>query len=190
MAKFIDISFDGSDVRVVNLLQLKQKMVVDSVAAKLSSVMTRLQNLIKAKVSGGKVSTGKLADSVTDPVVSTDGANIEASISYGKGVSYAQAVEEGIPGGYVIYPLKKEGTKGFFDSAGRWKTSHGKAAIVRTGKNALRFYSGKLGKEVFADYVFHDPVTGRHYVRDSVSEMREEIINAVREGLAEVLENR
>jgi len=178
VAKLLDLSFDGSDVRVVSHLQATSRLLQETLVAKMTALMTRVQYRLRQKYSSGKYATGELANSVSNPRAEIGQGQVIGRLDVSS--PHAQFVEEGTKA-HVIYP-KEVIIKGTMASLG-------KAAVRRQviGKAALHFYSDRLGKAVFADYVFKDPISGKYHVRNTLNDMQEEFRKGIQEALEGVM---
>ena len=192
--EFLFISTANSETKVVAELGLTNRILINSLLEKMTVLMRRLQAKIQGRLEDLPYSkTGKLRDSIANPRAEIESGNIVGRLDWGKtaisedGFNYALAFEEGIQRPYVIYPLGKSGTKGFYDAKGHWKTSHGKNRFVRFGANKLHFFSNNVGKMVFASYARHDAVSGRHVIKTSVDEFEDDIRKGLFATVNEVL---
>lgn len=181
MARFIDFSFDGTDIKVINHLQFASQLLQHKLVARMTALMTRIQFRLRAKYNAGKYSTGELAESVTNPRAEVVGGGVVGRLDITSPV--ATYLEDGTQA-HTIYP-KATIIKGTM-------ATRGKAAVRRQveSKAALHFYSDRLGKNVFADYVFKDPISGRHYVKNTLTEMQDEIRKGIQSALEEVMAGR
>ena len=180
MPKFFDISFDGSDIKVVNLLQIKTRLLQETLVAKMTSLMTRVQYRLREKYASGKYATGHLADSVQNPRATVINDRVVGELTIGDSQK-ALWLEEGLPP-KTIYPT------GVFSTV-RGQTFRTKEEARTKGSKAhvLAFLSNRLGKNVFANYVQIDAVTGKHYIRNTMDEMRDEFVEATKQALGEIL---
>ena len=144
--------------------------------------MTELQKKAQANAPEGRV-----RESIRNPRASVEDGNIvghldwggiTAAPSVGKTWDIAKIIEEGAKP-HVIYPLGKEGTR-----------LHQKGVKRRYGSNVLAFYSNRLGKQVFATYVFHPGITGRHFMASALEEMKNVIRLGLKATLQDVLSSR
>ena len=186
MSGWLKFDYNGSDIQIIADLNVTSNRLIEALLEKMTLMMRRLQEKARGKLAGGRYATGQLADSIENPRAELEGKKIIGKLDWGKGVPYARAVEFGVPGTYVIYPLTKGGTKGAFNEKGRWRRGHLKGAIVRTGQDALYFYSERLGKSVFADYVFHPAIKAKHFMGESIIELEDTIRDEMRKTVTEV----
>ncbi len=172
------ISFNGSDIKVIESIQFKQNRVIEALVDKMELLMVRLQEKIRSKTSG------RVAEAVRDPEAHEEGGRIvgtlkaggdPTTVSYkgGKPFDITQILESGAKL-HAINPLGVGGQLGGV----RQHVTGGKK---RLGANVL-MWEGAKGK-MFAAYVFHPGIPGSHFIAESVNEMRKEI----REGLQSAL---
>lgn len=174
----LKFSLEGTEARLIASFESLSSRFLEALAKKMTIVMEKLQE--KAQARAPRIS-GKLQASIRNPRSEIAGTTILGTLEWGgsetttaDGSDYSQIVERGAKP-HVINPLTTKGTR-----------SHEKGAKRRFGKDHLAFYSERLGKAVFADYVFHPGVTGSHFMADSIQEMKEVMIQEFTETFQEV----
>jgi hypothetical protein len=161
----VNFSFNGTEVKVVAALQARQGRMVALLTEKMTYLMVKLQEKIQSKTKGIVSESIRNPRAVNQSGVITgylDWGGEPTTVTYKTGKPYdiAQILNEGAKA-HAINPLTVEGTR-----------LHEKGAVRRFGSNVLHFESARLGKEVFAAYVFHPGVAGQHFIESSIEEMR------------------
>lgn len=179
---WIKLQLDSSEARVIKAFEGRGAQITEALLEKMTFLMRELQNKIRnEKLSGLPYSqTGALAASIANPRADKEGKKIVGKLDWGGGdaAAYAKLQEYGgIKQSYIINVK---------DSVGPYHggVMHGKqipphAAIV--GKRALSFLWGKTGKREYFENVRHLKVAGKHFMRDSITEMEDTIIRGLQE---------
>lgn len=176
------ITLEGTDTKVIFDIRRRIEVLNTVLMEKMTYLMTKLQNKAREKVSG------RIKNSIRNPRASVEGTAIIGTLDWGgeettvsnkggKAYDIARILEEGAKA-HVIHPLTLKGSR-----------AHEKGAKRRFGKDTLHFYSAKLGKEVFADYVFHPGVPAAHFMRDTLAEMKGDIIEGLAQAIGAVKRN-
>lgn len=173
----LSFTFNGSDLEVIESFQFKSNKIIEALVERMELQMVKLQQLMRSKTKG------RVAESVRNPEAHAEGGKIvgslkvggdQTTVSYkgGRAFDVAKIIDQGAKS-HVINPLGIKGTR-----------AHEKGATRRFGRDVLHFYSPRLGREIFADYVFHPGVEGSHFVETAIEEMRDDF----REALINTLE--
>ncbi len=152
----LNISFEGSDVRVVEVLQSKGPQIIQVLTTKLNQLMLQLRSyIVSSKLSGQylKRRTGILAGSVNVVPATFQGTQIVAGVEAGSGPAfYGKFYEEISAGG-------TGGTAAF--------------QVFATKARALAFMMD--GKRVFARSVMHPAMATRPFMTSALEEKAAEI---------------
>ena len=160
----------------------------------LTEKMTYLMTILQQKIRSGKLSshniTGEVSDSIRNPRAEQEGENIVGKLDWGGVYAYymgntpltggvrqydiAQILESGSKE-HAISPLGEKGSEPFHQTGLR----------KRYGANVLHFFSARLGKEVFADYVFHPGTKGIHFMEEGLQQMKGEAGTEIRKTVEE-----
>ena len=189
----ISIRLTENSAEYINKFSAKitSNAITEALTEKMTYLMTRLQEKIRAgKLSEHNI-TGEVSDSIRNPRAEQEGSNIVGKLDWGGVYAYymgntpltggvklydiAQILESGSKE-HPINPLTEEGTR-----------PHEKGLRRRYGANILHFFSARLGKEVFADYVFHPGTKGIHFMEEGLEQMKGEVAPAFEETISEVL---
>jgi hypothetical protein len=156
----LKITLNGTDVVVEEKLRLfGGEKVLYAVWERMTQLLTKLQQRAVMKTSGPYSSTGALERSIQEPYVYIkDRRAVVGVITAGADVPYAWALEVG---GAKQYPIS-------------------------TGKKALLFATLSEAR-VFAKSVLHPPAPRKAYLGDSVQEMKDEIIEGLRDAVTGVV---
>lgn len=185
MAKsFLELSLGSSGINLAANITVTSQLLVPALVEKMTFLMTKLQ--AKAQANAPKL-TGKLAESIKNPRAEAEGNRVVGKLDWGGGdvskyaipqeiggKGYYQEDEQGDTVKYAINPKKGVGAYRGGKPFGKEVAAHG--AIP--GKKVLAFIGTKAyaGKQIFAPYVFHPPQTPKWFMRDSLAEMKLEII--------------
>lgn len=165
-------------------IETRSAILIDALIDKMTDLMRQLQAKAQASV------TGSVRDSIRNPRAEYDGHYVVSKLDWGgfddsykggKTFDRAQILESGAAP-HVIYPLGEKGTRGH--------AAKGKGGGRRYGKEVLKFYSQNLGKEVFADYVFHPGVQAKHFMADAIDEMIAPFREGIKETLQEIIDKK
>ncbi len=158
----IQLSFNGTDVRVISALDRMGPAVLASLARRIDVIDLHLQQHIVTQKLQGQVlhhRTGKLASSVRIVPVHNIGSRLSGGVEAGGGPAwYGRLHEFGGAGAYTIVPVQRK---------------------------ALHFMVG--GADVFARRVRHPAAAERSFMRSSFEENREWIVAQMREAMAQGL---
>lgn len=180
MLKF---SFNGSDVRVVAALQVKNERLVEALVQKMTFLMTRLQQKVQGETLP-RVTTrrsGKLSDSITNPRAEAVGETIVGKLSWAGGSAWYGRVFERGRRAYAINPL---GTKGSIKNI----RPHGKGTPRRFGQNVLSWVEN--GQRYYYPAVFIPAMTPHPFMAPALEEMRGEIVSGLRSAVLGVMKER
>ena len=167
--------------------------LLEALEVKMTSLMTKLQekarsNLEAKKSSKGGEASGQLSDSISNPRADIEGSSVVGRLDWGEGAvdpitgyAYAKIQEYGgIKGQYPINPLGKAKVGGRALGGTR---PHGTGTPRRYGADLLYFIAtgGEFeGSLISPKQAFRQAIEGKHFMRDSLDEMRESIITELR----------
>jgi len=158
----ITMSFDGTDVRVIETLQRAGPGVLAALVRAIEFLDLDFQRYVVTQKLQGQVlhhRSGKLASSVRVLPVTQQGAFVSGGVSAGGGVAWYGRLHEF--GGRAAYEIRPRNAK------------------------ALRFEIG--GSVVFRRRVLHPPALERSFMRSSIEEKRNFIAEKLREAVVEGL---
>lgn len=141
----LNISFEGTDQRVIQALEQKGPRLVEVLMGKLTELMLQLKTyIVEQKLSGQVLSrrSGVLSGSIRAIPATLEGTKIVGAVEGGGGPAFYAAVHE--YGGSAPYQ------------------------IIATRARALAFVMG--GKQVFANSVTHPPAIARPFMSTSLAE--------------------
>lgn len=165
------VTYGDTDVRVAIAFKQKTDVMMTRLTEKMTYLMTRLQEKARGNINSR---SGKLAEGIENPRAHTQGNQVIGELDWGRGDSapYAKTVEDGFNKMIAINPKAAIGAyRGGF-AFGAYRPAHG----ATKAKSALMFYSSRLGKKVFADFVFRPPIVGQHFMARAVTEMKAEYV--------------
>jgi hypothetical protein len=93
----LNLSFDGSDVRVAEMLRLKGPTIVQAVMGKMNALMLQLQAKIVGEKLQGQVlkhRTGKLAASIREIPAVLEGGTVTGAVEGGGGPAWYGRIHE------------------------------------------------------------------------------------------------
>ena len=181
----VQMSFGGSDQKVVAWLQLKGPKIIKAIATRLTLLMLKLQqHIVRDKLSGQVLHrrTGKLAGSIVAYPAEVSGTTLIGRVEGAGGVAwYGRVHEYGGTHDYDIYPVNKKALaffpQGYANVEGGRQVLRGmKQTTNLTRKSkAIMEFSAQGG--IVVRSVHHPALPMRAFMRPSQYEMEPTIIS-------------
>lgn len=189
---------NASDTKVTKYLASYHAKIFENTVAMQRELMTELMTRIKAKLSGAVLAprTGKLKESVQLEDVVTTGEKVIGRVVVGEGLGLYPLVQEyGGRKHYEITPRTKQALAFFPTSALGARSAKGKAAKLKHLGESQYFRRslhkrGRLKPTKFTAFskaggivvkrVEREPLPVRSYVRSSLAEMRDRMVEQIR----------
>jgi hypothetical protein len=193
----IEISFNGTDARLVKQLEENQERLRANVQETMTKLMLELQRRIQAKLSGEVLvpRSSNLLNSVRRLPTVVQGTRILGRVTAGAGLTgpYAAVQEYGGKTVYDIFPGSVTG-KSEKKALAFFPAGSAGAGPQRLEGRRLRFKQGtrrgslkpsKIGEfhglgGIVVKHVEHPPLRSRSFMRSSQAEMRDRIIAELR----------
>lgn len=192
----INVSFGGSDQRVIKALRTKAPQLEKAETDTLKRLMLELQGVVQRKLSGEVLQAreGGLFRSVRNDVSSHFGSLIGRVQAGGGMLWWARVHEEGGEKSYPIEPVNKQALAFFpMGSAG---ASFGRTAMTaiyhRLGARRGSMREGKheefaAAGGVVVKKVIHPPAKRRPFMSASLEELRSHIISEIYKSAAKAM---
>lgn len=188
------VKFNSNDARVRQALEEKNAVLLNAVTQKMTFLMTKLQQKVVGETLPRVAArrSGNLAASIQNPRAELSGTTIVGMLDYAGGTAWYGLVFEKGRRGYAVNPLKQAtGNTGPGQKrGGTYKKGRGRvygANVLSWKADGSSSYPPSTGGYYYYPYAFIPPRAATPFMAPALQEMKDEIVNGLRETITGVL---